>query len=35
MVKVENKQNGVVFIFASSENIKYDIAELVENMEIK
>ena len=29
IVKVENKQNGVVFIFASSENIKYDIAELV------
>ena len=29
IVKVESKQNGVVFTFASSENIKYDIAELV------
>ena len=29
IVKVESKQNGVVFTFASSENIKYNIAELV------
>ena len=29
IVKVESKQNGVVFTFDSSENIKYDIAELV------
>lgn len=29
IVKVESKQNGVVFTVASSENIKYDIAELV------
>ena len=29
IAKVESKQNGVVFTFTSSENIKYDIAELV------